>query len=108
MKHFLRLGLGAALLVLAPHVFAADSAPFDLQGPEVIVEVTRGTRTLPIAEVPNLAAGDRVAIKADLPPSQTARYLMVVAFLRGATNPPPRTGSSAARPGPANASMDSR
>ena len=91
MKHFFRSGLCAGLLLLsAPRSHAADSAPFDLRGPELIVQVTRGTHTLPVADVPNLAAGDRVAIKADLPASQTARYLMVAAFLRGATNPPPQ------------------
>ena len=45
--------------------------------------------TLPISEVPNLAAGDRIWIKADLPPTQSAHYLLVAAFLRGSTNPPP-------------------
>ena len=68
---------------------AADPAPFDLAGPTLEVKVTRGAKTLPIAQVPNLAPGDRVWIKADLPASQSAHYLMVTAFLRGATNPPP-------------------
>jgi hypothetical protein len=45
--------------------------------------------TLPIAEVPNLVAGDRLWVHADLPDSQSVHYLMVIAFLRGATNPPP-------------------
>ena len=67
----------------------ADNAPFDLAGPQLRVKITRGTRTLPVAEVPNLAVGRQVAIKADLPDTQAARYVMVVAFLRGATNPPP-------------------
>ena len=53
------------------------------------MRVTRGTQTLPISEVPALAAGDRLWIHADLPDTQSARYLMVVAFLRGSTNPPP-------------------
>lgn len=51
--------------------------------------MTRGSATLPIAEVPNLAAGDRIWVKADLPDSQSAPYLLVLAFLRGSTNPPP-------------------
>ncbi len=83
------IALAALLLGLAPALGAADSAPFDLKGPELVVNVTRGDRTLPVSEVPNLMAGDRVAIRADLPTTQTARYVMVVAFLRGATNPPP-------------------
>jgi hypothetical protein len=67
----------------------ADPAPFDLAGPTLEVKVTRGQMTLPIAEVPNLAAGDQLWIKAALPASQSARYLLVAAFLRGSTNPPP-------------------
>src|SRR5207249_4788685 len=55
------------------------------------VRVTRGTQTLPIAAVPNLAAGDRLWIQADLPATQSAHYLLVAAFLRGATNPPPQS-----------------
>jgi len=67
----------------------AGSSPFDLTGPTLEVKVTRGGRTLPISEVPNLQAGDRIWIRADLPQAQSARYLMVAAFLRGSTNPPP-------------------
>lgn len=69
----------------------ADAAPFDLTGPKLEVKVTRSGKILPIAEVPNLAAGDRVWIKADLPQGQSAHYLMVAAFLRGSTNPPPES-----------------
>jgi len=79
-----------AALALAPTIsFAGDVAAFDLIGPRMEVTVTRAGRTLPIAEVPNLQAGDRVWIHPALPDDQRARYLMVVAFLRGATNPPP-------------------
>ena len=67
----------------------ADNAAFDLIGPKVEVRVQRAGATLPIAEVPNLQPGDRLWIHPDLPDSQSVRYLMVVAFLRGATNPPP-------------------
>jgi hypothetical protein len=67
----------------------AGPAPFDLAGPNLDVTVTRGGDTLPISAVPNLAAGDRIWIKADLPPSQSAHYLLVAAFLSGSTNPPP-------------------
>ena len=70
---------------------AAEAAPaqFDLPGPTLEVKITRGGRTLPASEVPNLAAGDSIWIKADLPASQSAHYLMVTAFLSGSTNPPP-------------------
>jgi hypothetical protein len=69
-------------------VHAADTA-FDLIGPKVDVHVKRGDVTLPIGEVPNLLPGDRLWIHPDLPESQSAHYVLVVAFLRGATNPPP-------------------
>lgn len=67
----------------------ADNAAFDLIGPKVEVRVQRAGTTLPIAKVPNLQAGDRLWVHPDLPDSQSVRYLMVVAFLRGSTNPPP-------------------
>jgi len=67
----------------------AVPAPFDLAGPTLEVKVTRGGITLPASQVPNLAPGDRLWIKADLPETQSAEYLMVVAFLSGSTNPPP-------------------
>jgi hypothetical protein len=60
-----------------------------LTGPKVEVRVTRGAVTLPIASVPNLQPGDRLWLHPDLPPTQSVRYLMVLAFLRGTTNPPP-------------------
>ena len=67
----------------------ADSAPFDLAGPKVDVRVERAGKTLPISSVPNLKAGDRLWIHPDLPESETVHYLLIVAFLRGSTNPPP-------------------
>jgi hypothetical protein len=67
----------------------ADNAAFDLIGPKVNVRVQRAGATLPIAQVPNLQPGDRLWVHPDLPDSQSVRYLMVVVFLRGATNPPP-------------------
>jgi len=79
----------AVALGAAPGARAADPAPFDLAGPIIDVTVTRNGSTLPVSQVPNLAAGDRMWIKADLPPTQSAHYIMVAAFLRGATNPPP-------------------
>lgn len=84
----LLLCLGAALAPVASA--QAQGAPFDLSGPDLRVTVTHAGATLPIAKVPNLEAGDRISIAAVLPPDQGARYLLVAAFLRGATNPPPR------------------
>jgi hypothetical protein len=68
---------------------ADDKARFDLAGPTINIRVTRGTSTLPIAQVPNLQPGDRIWIKADLPPSQSNHLILIVAFLRGTTNEPP-------------------
>ena len=67
----------------------ATAQTFDLAGPKVDVHVKRGLVTLPIGEVPNLLPGDRLWIHPDLPESQSAHYVLVVAFLRGVTNPPP-------------------
>jgi hypothetical protein len=75
-------------IILAASAHAA-SAPFDLAGPTLDVKITRGTKTLPASAVPNLIVGDRVWLKADLPATQSAHYLMVAAFLSGSTNPPP-------------------
>src|ERR1035437_9332414 len=82
--------LGALGIALGGATVArADSARFDLGGPKVEVRVTRAGVTLPIASVPNLQPGDRVWLHPDLPPTQSIHYLMVLAFLRGITNPPP-------------------
>jgi hypothetical protein len=86
MRHFLRSLI--AFLLLCPFLHA-DGPPFDLSGPKVDVHVKRGEVTLPIAEVPYLLAGDRLWIHPDLPESQAAHFVLVVAFLRGSTNPPP-------------------
>ena len=67
----------------------ADSNTFDLAGPRVEMKVTRKGKPLPIADVPNLQPGDRLWLHPDFPPDQSARYLLIVAFLRGSTNPPP-------------------
>ena len=86
----LRAAVLLLLLVSACAISARpETAAFDLIGPKVDVRVQRGGKTLPIAEVPNLQAGDRVWVHPDLPDSQSVRYLMVIVFLRGATNPPP-------------------
>ncbi len=79
--------LATLLLCFTP--LHADPARFDLAGPKVDVHVTRDGRTLPIAQVPNLLAGDKLWLRADLPPTQSVHYLLVAVFLRGTTNPPP-------------------
>jgi hypothetical protein len=81
----------AFIALLAAVAVHAEPAPFDLAGPNLAVTVTRGDKTLPITQVPNLAPGDRLWIQADFPADQSAHYLMVAAFLRGATNPPPES-----------------
>jgi len=68
---------------------ADDKARFDLAGPTIDIRVTRANSTLPIAQVPNLQPGDKIWIKADLPPSQSNHLILIVAFLRGTTNEPP-------------------
>jgi len=83
------LVLGALFALTLVASARAQSAAFDLVGPKVEVRVQRAGVTLPISEVPNLQAVDRVWVHPDLPDSQSVRYLMVVVFLRGATNPPP-------------------
>src|ERR1700729_1238863 len=83
------LGTLAVLLGLSLPLHAGDAARFDLTGPKIDVHVTRAGRTLPIAQVPNLQAGDKIWLHPDLPPTQSVHYLLVAAFLRGTTNPPP-------------------
>lgn len=86
MRRSLCLALG--LLFLLPGLRAHAQA-FDLAGPKVDVHVKRGDVTLPIGQVTNLLPGDRLWIHPDFPDSQSARYILIVAFLRGVTNPPP-------------------
>lgn len=83
------LRLLATLFLLLPGAIFADTAAFDLPGPRVEVRVSRGGKELPIGDVPNLQAGDRLWVHPDLPASQSANYLLIVTFLRGTTNPPP-------------------
>lgn len=77
---------------------AADPAPFDLTGPGIRMTVTRGGVTLPIAQVPSLAEGDKLLIRADFPEDQRARFLLVSSFLQGATNPPSKDWIRIAEP----------
>jgi len=73
----------------AMRMLAADVAPFDLLGPRVAMKVSRNGRSRPISEVANFQPGDRIWIHPDFPESQSVHYLLIVAFLRGSTNPPP-------------------
>jgi hypothetical protein len=77
------------LLFTIPQAHADGGPAFDLDGPRIQAKVTRAGQTLPIGTVAALAAGDRLWIHPDLPEKEGARYVMVVAFLRGSVNPPP-------------------
>ncbi len=72
-----------------PQNALADASAFDLPGPRVEVRVSRGGKELPVADVPNLQVGDRLWVHPAFPDTQSAHYLLIVAFLRGTTNPPP-------------------
>lgn len=85
----LRLSAIVAAAALATSVAHADAAAFDLVGPHVEMTVTRAGKTMPISQVANLQAGDRLWIHPEFPNGQSVHYLMIVAFLRGTTNPPP-------------------
>jgi hypothetical protein len=68
---------------------ALAQARFDLPGPKIDIRVTRAGVMLPIASVPNLQPGDQIWLHPAFPPDQSAHYLLIAAFLRGTTNPPP-------------------
>src|SRR6202790_3588753 len=86
----LALAAAAGATFFATRSVRADgAAAFDLSGPRVEVKVMRAGKTLPIANVPNLQAGDGLWVHPDFPDSQSVHFLVVIAFLRGATNPPP-------------------
>jgi hypothetical protein len=86
MRRFLLLLL---CCFVSTELLADNNPAFDLMGPKIDVHVKRGEVTLPIGQVPSLLPGDRIWIHPDLPESQSERFVLVVAFLRGATNPPP-------------------
>jgi hypothetical protein len=77
------------LIALATTLYAQPPARFDLVGPNIEVRVTRADKSLPIAFVPNLQPGDKLWLHPDLPATQSVHYLLIAAFLRGTTNPPP-------------------
>ncbi|KQN20638.1 hypothetical protein ASE86_15450 [Sphingomonas sp. Leaf33] len=85
-----RLIAFACLILALAAPAGAQSNGFDLSGPDLSATVTRGGVTLPLGAVPTLKGGDRLTLAMVLPDNQSARYLLVVAFLRGATNPPPK------------------
>ena len=85
LRRFRILGSIAVFSLVSP-LLHGDGARFDLTGPKVEVHVTRAGKTLPIAQVPNLQAGDKIWLHPDLPPTQSIHYLLVAAFLRGTTN----------------------
>lgn len=88
MRRFLPLLSLLGFLCVSP-ILRADGPAFDLAGPKVDVHVKRGEVTLPVSQVANLLPGDRIWVHPDLPESQSTHFVLVVAFLRGATNPPP-------------------
>jgi hypothetical protein len=88
-KILIRTILLSLALFAAPRVVRSQAAAFDLTGPRVEMKVSRAGKSLPIAEVANFQSGDRIWIHPDFPESQSVNYLMIVAFLRGSTNPPP-------------------
>ncbi len=88
-RRWLRHAILCAIVLVASGAVHADTAAFDLIGPQVEMRVTRAGLTLPISEVANLEPGDRLWIQTELPADQSVHYLLVVGFLQGPTNPPP-------------------
>jgi hypothetical protein len=88
-----------ALWCICAPTSLANSPAFDLVGPGIKATVTRDGKTLPLSQVSDLQAGDKLWIQPDFPDDQSARYLLIVAFLQGPTNPPPGPGSLAPRLG---------
>ena len=77
------------LMLSLASLSAGAQARFDLAGPKIDIHVNRAGVSLPIATVPNLQPGDQIWLHPDLPSTQSVKYLLIVAFLRGTTNPPP-------------------
>lgn len=83
------LMISFALYLASVRSACAESAAFDLTGPQLEMKVTREGKSLPIADVANLREGDRLWVRPDFPDTQSVHYLLIVVFLRGTTNPPP-------------------
>ena len=81
--------LAAVCAAGTPKSVRAQAAAFDLIGPRVEMKVSRDGKSLPISQVANFQPGDRIWLHPDFPESQSVHYLLIVAFLRGSTNPPP-------------------
>jgi len=88
-KTFIRYFFLIAILSAGFCAADAGTAPFDLTGPKVEVKVTRAGKPLPIGAVPNLQPDDAIWIHTEFDKDHGAHYVLVVAFLRGSTNPPP-------------------
>ncbi|WP_146151122.1 hypothetical protein [Allosphingosinicella deserti] len=88
ITRFILLIVSAALLWVGSA--RAQTGAFDLAGPQLRATVTRGTETLPIGRVPQLQAGDRIHVEAELPADRSGKHLLVIAFLRDAASPPPK------------------
>src|ERR1700739_1839484 len=88
-KVLVTLSTAILALICSATSARADNNAFDLLGPRIEMKVTRNGKPLPISQVANLQPGDRLWLHPDFPPDQSARYLLIVAFLRGSTNPPP-------------------
>jgi hypothetical protein len=80
-----------ALVCAVSTVFADGGHTFDLLGPRLDVTVTRGGRTFPISKITELLPGDQLWLRPEFPGDQSVRYLLIVAFLQGPTNPPPES-----------------
>src|ERR1700722_15879019 len=74
------VGVLFSSLALSCVCAAADGPEFDLPGPRIEVNVTRAGKTLPVSEVPNLQAGDRLWLHPEIPASQTVHYLLIAVF----------------------------
>ena len=81
--------LALAAILVPVGIALADNASFDLAGPAIDVTVNRAGRALPISHVPNLRPEDHLWLHPALPAGEAVHYLMIAAFLRGSTNPPP-------------------
>ena len=79
-----------ACVHLDRHAHAAGPAPFDLTGPTLEVTVARGKHDVAHCSGTASGRGRHASIKADFPATQSEHYLLIVAFLRGPTNPPPK------------------
>jgi hypothetical protein len=82
------LVLSFILLGVSRRTLAASSA-FDLVGPQIKMTVTRDGKILPMSRVAELRPGDKLWVNAEFPADQSERFLLIVAFLQGPTNPPP-------------------